>query len=168
MSQRKCSICKQVGHNVRTCPQAKKSDSAAASAESEVPALSGSESSDTTTIPATQSPDPKTPQRKKSPPPKRVTPPEAKEIIEILNSDASMLQEVAADFEFKPPNSSTDEVQTQQVSDPKAKGKTAKQESGKLSEVTPELDSRPSSAKAGIATSNKRSMPPRSSKTKAV
>ena len=107
MSRRNCSICGKPGHNKRTCP---------AQSTSQLVSLISS-GSETQTDNELQEPKrvPNTPSPKKTPveaTPKKAnakTPPEAKEIMQLLNSDKKMLEEMTADFKFDPSNSSAEE-----------------------------------------------------------
>lgn len=165
MSRRTCSVCGKQGHNKRTCPSQNKICNLVSGSSSGPESQTDSENAEPTVIPATQSPK-STPTKDA---PKRVqkkTPPEAKEIMDILNSDTRMLDEMTAEFEFDPAQSSAgDSTQPAKAdeSDPQ-KSPTSSSKKSSSSNIPPERKQ----PKESSPQKDLRQLPPRSARTQAA
>ena len=128
--------------------------------------LTDNESKEITVIPETQSPQ-KTPPKTAPKKTKTKTPPEAKEIIRILNNDKKMLEEMTANFEFDPSNSSAEE-RKEMAKTPKNKQQQKKPTQKNPKEKQQEKQKSKSQSKTEIEKQQKRMLPPRAARTQAA
>ena len=165
MNRRTCSICGKKGHNKRTCT-APNRNNPMISVSSGSETLTDNESKEITVIPETQSPQ-KTPPKTTPKKTKTKTPPEAKEIIRILNNDKKMLEEMTANFEFDPSNSSAEE-RKEMAKTPENKQQQKQPTQKNPKEKQQEKQKSKSQSKTEIEKQQKRMLPPRAARTQAA